>query len=220
METKQTILACETLRDELQCAMRLENISGQIIWIESALHNFPNKLREQLQAALDSSHGINRVISTFGLCGNALIGVKTGNFELVVPRVDDCISLLFGSVAKRLTYTECKSTYFLTKGWLKGERNIWAEYQYAVEKYGEETADEIMSAMIGEYKYLGILDTDSYDLHAILPETEMIAEKLGLEHLVIPASVEYLRQLLTGPWTDDKFLLVPGNTEIKSMDLY
>lgn len=49
--------------------------------------------------------------------------------------------------------------YFMSKGWLQGERNIWVEYLRAREKYGEDTAREIMAMMFGSYQKLGILDT-------------------------------------------------------------
>jgi hypothetical protein len=216
---RQIILACETVKDELNNAMRLENITDEVYWIKSGLHNYPNQLRNEIQSTLDSLTDCNRVITTFGLCGNALIGVKTHDFEMIVPKVDDCISLFFGSVAARLKNAESHGTYFLTKGWLGGERTLWAEYQYSVEKYGDETADSIMSMMLANYKRLGILDTKSYDIDSILPETKKIAQKLGLLHEIIPVSVDYIRQLLKGPWDNNRFLINPKFTEIKVLEI-
>ena len=37
-------------------------------------------------------------------------------------------------------------TYFLTRGWLGGESNIYKEYLFTVEKYGKEMADFIRIA--------------------------------------------------------------------------
>jgi hypothetical protein len=218
---RQIVLACETLKDELDHAMRLENRPEEVRWIASGLHNYPDKLRSELQAAFDSfgEGGYERAIVTFGLCGNAAVGLRTSDFEAVIPKVDDCISLLFGSVAERIGKTKGIGTYFLTRGWLRGERTIWAEYEYTVNKYGKKTADSVMSAMMRNYKRLGVLDTGSYDVRSILPETERIADTLGLSHEIMPVSIGYLRQLLAGPWDEERFLVVPKHTEVKPFAL-
>jgi hypothetical protein len=209
----KALVACETLRDELEHALREATGRGnageiaQICWIESGLHNTPDLLRERLQETLDGITGCDFVLMAFGRCGEALDGLETGDYELILPAVADCISLLLGSDAKRLEVSQRGGTYFLTRGWLRGERTIWAEHEYALRKFGEKRAEAIRSAMLGNYRYLATLDTDSYDLESILGETRKIAGGLKLEHTVIPASIAYLKDLLSGPpWEEPRFL--------------
>ena len=142
------ILACETIRDEIDRARELTSVDYPIVWVESGLHNHPEKLRAVLQEHLDSGNDYERILMAFGSCGNSVIGLKTGDYELVIPRVDDCISLMIGSVERRMVIGKAGGTYFLTPGWLRGERNIWAEYEYSRDKYGEETARSIMEMML------------------------------------------------------------------------
>ena len=126
---KTIMIACKTIERELKKAIRDTGISYPCTWLESGLHNYPEKLREALQKTLDEiSSETERVILAFGYCGNAVNGLKTGNFQLILPRVDDCITLMLGSFKKRQEISAEAASYFLTKGWLDGERNIWAEY--------------------------------------------------------------------------------------------
>lgn len=207
---KTALFACETIRDEIQHALRETGAAPEMVWIESGLHNSPELLRSVLQQKLDALEGVGRVLMAFGQCGHATEQLVSGDFEMVFPRVDDCITLLLGSMERRTQAAETHGAYFLTKGWLAGERNIWAEYQYAVKKYGAKRAPEIVRIMLGNYKRILVLDTGSYDIESILPQTRLIADTFQLLHEIVPTGIGYLKELLTGPWDDgERFLVVP-----------
>jgi hypothetical protein len=112
-----------------------------------------------------------------------------------------------------------RATYFLTAGWLRGERNIYVEYEYAIKKYGEELGMGIMSTMLANYKELALLDTGSYDIGPAKLESERIAIKLGLGLRVIPATVDYISELLTGPHAPERFFVFQPNTKIEDLRL-
>ena len=155
----------------------------------------------------------------FGTCGNSLVGIKAGDFELVLPRVDDCISLLIGSPKKRVDISAEKAAYFLTEGWMRGERNIWVEYQHSLDVYGEEMAQEICDMLYGHYRTLGLLDTGAYPIEPLVAGTVMIADTIGLEQEVIPAGVGYIEDLLRGPWSPDRFVVKGPHEAFSSKDL-
>ena len=212
------LIACETISDELNKTIRDISSDIQILWVESGLHNTPKKLHERLQKLLESLSGYDTVLMAFGLCGNSIVGLETGGYQIIIPKVDDYISLLLGSAKKR-DQVSAGGTYFLTKGWMRGEQNIWVEYKNAVKRYGQETAEQIMTKMFGHYEYLALLDTDSYNIDTLWPEVIKIAGKFNLKPKVIPASVRYLRDLLTGPWDDDRFLTVPPYSQIENFPI-
>jgi hypothetical protein len=188
-------------------------------WISSGLHNTPKKLTAVLEEELSACNGYSKVLLAMGFCGNVLTGLRVGDFTLIIPRVDDCISLLLGSCRNRLALTKDNGSYFLTAGWLRGERNIWLEYEYAMGKYGEKLGKEIFKAMFGHYKSLMLLNTGCYRLEKAEPQTRMIAEALNLEYKLIPADISYIHDLLCGPWGNDKFLALPPGHTILSTDL-
>ena len=215
---KTAVIACKTMEDELNWAMERTNSTYPVFWLEQGLHNVPEKLREAVQTALDGA-GAERVLLAMGFCGNSLGGLRIPAGELVVPRVDDCISLLLGSVKRRLEVSQEYAAYFFTEGWLRGERNIWVEHQHMLETYGEELTAELEKEMFGHYRTLGLLDCGIKPVEPIVEGTKMIAEGLHLEQRVIPASAEYLENLLTGPWPAHRFLTVRGPRTVTDDDL-
>lgn len=216
MEKKICIIACETVQDELLKVKNEINCSYPILWISSGLHNTPDKLRSTIQETVKKAESCDKILFAMGYCGNSIAGVETETAELIIPRVDDCISLLLGSVEHRRKICEGCGTYFLTKGWLKGERNLWAEYQYTVKKFGGKRAKKIMAVMLHNYKSLGVLDTGAYDIEEILPRTKEIAAELELNHEILTGSDRYIRRLLMGPWDDEQFLIVKPGSRIEA----
>lgn len=202
------IIACKTIERELRAAMEAVGCHAPVLWLESGLHNWPDKLRGRIQELLDSCNGCDTVLLAMSLCGNAVAGLKTGDFQLVVPRCDDCIDLLLGSPERRKALP---GTYFLTQGWLDGELNLWAEYQMALKKYGEKRGKAIFSAMLAHYNHLALLDTGCFDRQALEAVVQSMAQELGLVPICLEGTLEYLRALLTGPWPAERFLVVPPN---------
>jgi hypothetical protein len=213
------IVACSTIYDELTLAIKETECQFPVLWIESGLHIKPDDLKTRLQKELDSIYNVEQVILGFGYCGNSLLGLKSNNFRIIFPRADDCITIMLGSTENRKKVSDEMSTYFLTKGWLVYERNIWEEYLETVKRMGKEKADRIFAIMLRHYKRLGIVDTGAYDLEEFLKKTETIADELKLKHEVIPGTLTFLKRLLTGPWDDDFVKINPGEA-IKMEHIY
>ena len=216
---KTLIISCKTLENELNRAMAECDCAYEVKWVESGLHNVPKLLTEALQELLDASPGYERILIAMGYCGNALAGLKTNEATMIIPRVDDCITFMLGSFARRTELAGGHGVYFMTEGWLRGERTIWHEYLYTIDKYGEKTGEDIFKMMLSNYTTLAMLDTGCFDLSSIEDEVKDIAKTLKLDYVVVPATVDYLKNLLTGPWGDDLFLTIPPHSEIISTQL-
>ncbi|MEL7654914.1 MAG: DUF1638 domain-containing protein, partial [Bacillota bacterium] len=206
------VIACNTIADEIKLAMEEVGCSYPVIWIESGLHLQPDLLRIRLQEELDRTTGVDQVLMIFGYCGNSLVGLSPPSFQMIFPDVDDCISLLLGSCDRRKEVSSEMGTYFLTKGWLDNEKNIWAEYQQTEKKYGKERTERIFKIMLAHYRRLGMIETGAYDLTDIEETTRHIADVLNLKYQAIPGTVEYIKKLLTGPWDDGFVIINAGET--------
>ncbi len=208
-------LACETIVDEIKRSAAEVNSQIPIRWIESGLHNSPEKLRSHLQdeiQALERSD-LDKILLLFGSCGNALLGLTSARCRMVIPRVDDCISLLLGGNKKRNTLSAEAMAYYLTRGWLRHENNLWNEYHYCLRKYGSERTREIYRIMLGNYKNLNVIETGAYNLADILPQTEELAGALGLKHEIIAGSLGIIHKALLGEWDDD-FAVIEAGTGV------
>lgn len=209
---KTLIIACNTIVEELNMACIEVKCEYPILWIESGLHTQPCCLKKRLQGVLNSISNVDQVLLAFGFCGNSSFDLKPPSYKMIFPKVDDCISLLLGSREKRNDVSGEMSTYFLTKGWLNYERNIWVEYQQAVRQYGQIRADRIFHLILGHYKRLGVIDTGAYNFNDIVEKTNIIADVLKLKHQVIPGTLRYIKKLLTGPWDEEFVVINPGQT--------
>ncbi len=211
---KTVILACNTIRDELEKVARETHCKYPFIWIESGLHLKPDSLRRRVQEELDAIERVQRVLLGFGFCGNTVIGLHSGDFQLVFPKVDDCITVLLGSKENRERCAKNGGVYFLTKGWLEGEANIWREYEAVLERFGPERTERIYKRMLAHYRYLGLIDTGAYNLSALLPLVNKIADTLKLEARVLPGADRYLKKFLSGPWDSNDFVIVQPFTTV------
>lgn len=209
------ILACNTIRNELERTLQKTNCIYPVLWVESGLHLVTNSLRRRLQEELDRISGVGRVLLAFGFCGNAVVGLKSGDYKLIFPRVDDCITLLLGSRENRQRSGLGGGVYFLTKGWLEGEANIWKEYNAVLKRFGPEKTERIFNIMLAHYKFLGLIDTGTGDFQDLLPEAREISDVLKLELLMLQGTDRYLKNLLVGPWDDEHFVSIPPFTTIE-----
>lgn len=183
------IIACATLKRELNMAMDRIGCSDPVIWLEPGDHNQPRKRREAIVKALESCAQYDTVILAMSFCGNSLVGLKSGAKSLLLPCFDDCIGLLLGDKRRN-------DVYYLTDGWLNGQQNILSEYESAVRKYGQEKAERIFAAMLRGYSNLAWIDT-GVGTEEGKQKARMTAALLGLTFEVVPGSLKNLEDLLS-----------------------
>ena len=204
------LLACNTIREEI-CTVA-ENMQAEMpmIFLESGLHIFPEMLRQRLQAEIDGvGQEVSHILLGFGFCGNALVGLHSANKTLVVPKVDDCITLLLGSIARRMEINR-DGAYFLTRGWLDNRVTIWDEYQRCLKQYGEKKTRIIMQSMMGQYHRLVLLDTGLPEGGDWRETADRIAAAFALEKVEIKGTYALIEKLLSGAWDEDFLVIKPG----------
>jgi hypothetical protein len=141
-------MACATVIEEM-LPLLPAGMQHQIF----GLHINPDRLRHTLQEAVDAVSGqYDTIILGYGLCSQAIIGVKSNGCRLVAPRANDCIAIFLGS---RAAYsTQCRvepGTYYLIKGWIEVGDTPFSEYECSVQRYGKERANRIFRLMMGNY---------------------------------------------------------------------
>lgn len=204
------VISCKTIEKELLAAMRESGYNYPVLFLEAGLHNTPGKLKDKIQNYLDRCAGFDTVLLAMGFCGNAVIGLRSHNFQFIMPRCNDCIDLLLGERARPF------ATIFLTEGWLTGGRHLGQEYDACLTKYGLEKGQRIFGVMLAHYRCLAMLDTKCFDTSAAAKDIQAIAKKLGLTYTVIEGSLDYLKNLLRGEWAKDRFTILPPYTTITS----
>ena len=205
---REIMIACNTLRTEIEHVMEAQGVQRRVVWLESQLHNVPTNLKEGLQQALDEVEGADTVLLGYGNCGNVVQGLVAGDFELIIPRLDDCISLVMGSQRRRESYSNEYHAMYLTDGWMDVGHNIVDDYARLCEQYGEEEAEDVFGMMYAHYETLAYLDTGLYDVGELMERTRSISEITEMEQRVEPTALTYVERLVCGPWDDDLFVHV------------
>lgn len=204
------IVACHTIEDELNLAIRATGITYPVYWVDSQLHIKPEKLREHVQGILARMSNVSTILLAFGSCGTGLVGIKSEAARLILPKVEDCISLLLGSEERRRNHSRETASYYLTRGWMESEKSIADEYEYCVRKFGSERGARLARTMLKHYRCLTLIDTAAYDIGPYRVRTEELAAKLALTPQIIKGSQRLFEKLLLGPWDEEFVIAKPG----------
>lgn len=205
-------MACATVMEEV-IPLLPPGMKHQVL--DFGLHVQPNALRSALQSAIDSIDGdIDTILLGYGLCSQAVIGLKSEKHRLVVPRVDDCIAIFLGA---RSTYTEqCRSepgTYYLTKGWIEVGSTPFTEYDDMVKRFGPEKAARIHKLMMKNYRRLALINTGQHeDLDRYREYARQTAERFDLRYEEIKGSNGMIIKMIEGHWEEEFVVIEPGET--------
>jgi hypothetical protein len=203
------VIACPTVIEELK---PLLPSAIDVRTLDFGLHVNPEKLRQVLQAEIDSvDQEATTIILGYGLCSNAAVGLRTVNSTLVIPRVDDCIAIFLGSTQTyRDQARKAPGTYYLTKGWIEVSDTPFEEHKRMVERYGKRRADRVMAVMLKNYTRLAYIDTGCKDQEQYRDHARKTAAKFNLNYEEIPGSLRLIRKMIQGPWDEDFVVVPPG----------
>ena len=217
-------IVCRVMRREAYfCAARSPS-EVDVVLLEQGLHEEPDKLRAEIQAALKRTKNLqgqpyDASLLGYGLCSNGITGLSA-EIPMVVPRGHDCMTLLLGSKQKYREYFEShRGVYWYSSGWIetgtmpgkeKYEKTL-AEYK---QKYGEENAQYLMEQQqkwMTEYNWAVYIDWGFPNAHKDKKFTRDCAEFLGWNYDEIRGDSGLMQRLLDGKWDETEFIVArPG----------
>lgn len=208
-ETRKLVIACATVIEEM-LPLLPPGVDYQVL--DFGLHIDADKLRHTLQDTIDTSSGrVDTIILGYGLCSQAVIGLRANGCMLVVPRVDDCIAIFLGSCSAYRQQFQCEpGTYYLTKGWIEVGDSPFAEYDRMLDRRGPERAEHLIRLMLSNYKRLALINTGQYELEHYRDHARRTAERFGLRYEEIEGSTVLVKKMIYGPWDDEFIVVQPG----------
>lgn len=215
---KYKVVACNTLKDEINKIKSDLKIDTKIFWVDSGLHNYPDKLNKKIQETVDQVKDTDNKLLLFGYCGRSIEGIQTNNSRIIFPAVDDCISLFLGGVEIKEKLQKKADAYYFTRGYLENEYNIWSEYKYCIDKFGKERSKKLMKRMFKNYKLIRVINTKAYNIEKIIPKTKMIAEEFDLGHEIIEGDLSILYEAFQQNWKNN-FIIKNKGEKISLNDL-
>jgi hypothetical protein len=209
--TRTKVIACATVIEEMLPLMP-PGVDYRVL--DFGLHVNPEALKHALQEAIDAwATSAEMILLGYGLCSQAVVGLRAKDCTLVVPKVDDCIAIFLGSgKAYRAQSRAEPGTYYLTKGWIEAGDSPFNEYDSLVEQYGEEKAQWLMGKILKNYTRLALINTGQYELERYRDYSRRTAGRFGLRYEEIPGSNTLIKKMLHGPWDDEFVVARPGET--------
>ena len=221
-------ITCKVMQREAYfCAARTKNVVD-IVLMPQGLHDEPDKLRAEVQKALDNTHDIqgrayDASLLGYGLCSNGIAGLSA-EIPVVVPRGHDCITLLLGSKDRYQEYFDShRGVYWYSAGWIESgkqpgkeryERTL-KEYQA---KYGDDNAQYLMEVeqdWIRQYNWATFIDWGLANSDEYKDYTKCCAEFLHWNYDELKGDPALMQKLVDGQWDDGEFLVVRPGQKIK-----
>lgn len=242
---KNIAIVCDVMQNEFKKYENEADNNLDCIFIEQHLHNTPDIMNKKLQEAIDSVGGeYDKILLGYGLCSNGVVGLKSEKHEILIPKVDDCISLFLGSKKRYLEeFTKDPATYYLCRGWIEYGGDpyraylIWTDQEYKVpaewierrkaygnkQKYDSEMARYLFIEMMKNYKQVTLIDNDDLEEQHrkyAMDMVEFMRKMLGTEVVLkeLKGSSEFLRKLVKYEYDDVNFLKIKPGQAIKQED--
>lgn len=214
------ILACETLKEYVEAAQKKEKTDYPVYLLERRLHENPGNLKKHItDAILKMPMEVDTVLAAMGFCGGAW-GDLTFDRKIVIPRVDDCVSLLLHT-DDRYQPDLKKTGHFYMIEWNSDYFSPESMFKKLCEDYETDEAEEILDMWFGNYSYLDVVDTGCFDCHeeSYTAAVQRQAELIGCMVNHVTGSNRILEKLVSGRW-DAQFLVAEPGRRIRYGDFF
>ena len=158
------IIVCSTLTNHVKAAQKKMNTNYPIIELDNSKHSRPEKFWQLAFLAMEQLPvEIDTVLLGLGVCGGASVG-WTFPRRTIMPKVDDCITLLMHT--DEIFHYNLKEVghFYLTEN--RDLMSIEQMEKDLVLKYGERRAKRVMKVWFDAYKSVDIVDTGVYDCYS------------------------------------------------------
>jgi hypothetical protein len=210
------VIACATVIEEMRELMP-PGMTAETL--DFGLHIRPEVLKEKLQESVNKvGTEVKYIVLGYGLCSQAVVGLKSERATLVIPKVDDCIGIFLGSsAAYRQQSRLAPGTYYLTKGWLEAGDTPFSEHDNLITRFGKEKAARITGQMLKNYTRIALINTGKYNIDQYRSKARDYASRFALRFEEIEGSLRLVLKMINGPWDDD-FVVIPPGRAVSFLD--
>ena len=221
MKDGTVILGCTSLKEYVDETQRKLGTSIPAKYVSRLYHRDPQEMKEHLLEALkDLPEGTDTVLVSMGFCGGSWEDVRAP-YRLVIPRVDDCVSLLLQLGDEvRSNLKEDGHLYVRHKDPSKESFKAIFDHMADSQDLDQETRDKYHKVWQSYYSEIDIMDTGING--STMPDYEETvrrdAEWLGAALAHVPAGTHLLEKLIKGEW-DEQFLVLEPGEPVKKEDM-
>ena len=212
------ILGCSSMVLHIKAAQEKMKTTHPTIWVDKNYHMEPKEMRlKLLETIAQLASEADTVLAAMGFCGGSWNEVVIEK-RLVIPRVDDCITLLLhNDESWHLNLKKPGHFYMRDSG--SGSYSLEAMRQKLIAKHGEKKANALFEAWFEHYTDIDIIETGVYDCRKkeYLEIAEQNAKLTNTTVNHVPGSNILMEKLVSGRW-DEQFLVVEAGHMITGKD--
>ncbi len=208
---KRMLIACTMQMDVIKYVMKKHDIRLPILWMNRSLHRNSQKLHACIQEGINRNQDVDEILLSYGLCGNAVVGLCSDHTKLIYPAFDDCIcQILYTGNEKSKHIEEEKGCYYLTREWTIDKESIVSQCNMIYERYGEEYGKKMIHEIYSGYHSIVVVQTGAYVVEEIMNFVDKAAEYTGMRVKMQEGSCKVIENLLLGNYDKTIIQLNPG----------
>lgn len=229
------LICCEVFCREIYQALLDSKHTIFPVFTRKLSHEVPGRLREIIQQEIDSADPgeFDCILLGFGLCGNAIAGLKARRVPMVIPRAHDCCTLFLGSREAYVRYFGDRPSCRWTSGGYMGTGDNYLRnsevhqflgldltWEELVEKYGSENAEYIRETLTprdGSDDQVVFIHTPPYEQFDFRQMAERDAVQNGRKFELIQGDIRLLHMLVRDNWPENEFLVVPPGCTVEGV---
>lgn len=215
------ILSCSSLKDYVEEAQKVSHTDYPVIYLDRKYHMEPRIMRQMiLEEEKKMSPNIDTVLVAMGFCGGSWEQV-TFTRRTVIPRVDDCISLLLQKTDEYIP--NLKETGHMYMADIDPE-DFDMEKMFRdmpCDEYEGISKDELLHMFFDNYHYLDVVDTGFNDCYSedYAAKAQKNADLMNVTLDYVEGSNHLLEKLISGNW-DEQFLIAEAGHMIRHADFF
>ncbi len=209
--SKTVILSCTSLKDYVELAQKKLNTDYPVIYLSRLYHRDPAEMRQHIISALEGlDPEVETVLVSMGFCGGSWDKVKVP-CRLVIPRIDDCISLLLQTTDEPVSNLK-KPDHLYVKDKDPDKENFKSIFDHMTQGIDEETKKRYHEDWMRYYREIDILETEINDSRRLeyAEAVKKDADWLHAEMAYVPGGIHLLEKLISGNWDAQFMVFEPG----------
>ena len=214
------ILACTSLKDYVDEAQKRLGTNIKAIYVSRLYHRDPKEMREHILEKLDNlPEGTENVLVCMGYCGGSWEGVAKNSCRIVLPRIDDCVSLVRQLTDEpKSNLKEDKHFYVRDKDPSKESIKAIFEHMANAQNLDQETREKYHKHWQDMYEEIDIIDTPINDARSqeYYDKVKVDADWLDARLDYVMGGTHMIEKLIKGDWDDQFLVLEPGEPATKA----
>lgn len=233
------LIGCKILEREIASVTHHCKNVIDVTMMRAKLHDNPDHLHQVLQEEISMiddnqhqysndilNHDYDAILLAYGLCSNAICGLVSHKYPLVIPRAHDCITLVMGDKDAYFNYhMKNPGTFYYWPGIMElggfdDQESYSRRFQMYLNRYkGNEKrakrAMDIEAAYTSNYNNLAYINWEALRFPEYEEQAESIAQKKGWTYSTLHGNSSLLKQLVDGDWPEDRFQIIQAGHQAR-----